>query len=113
RVTVFYGAPPMYVAFVNTPGLEKFDLSSLERCASGAAPLPVAVLEKFRRMTGVEIMEGYGLTESAPTISTNANAEVTRPATVGKPLPGVAARIVDEHGQDVATGETGCLTARR
>ena len=63
-------------------------------------------------MTGVEIMEGYGLTESAPTISTNGNAEATRPGTVGKPLPGVDVRIVDDAGRDVAQGEIGELIAR-
>ncbi len=112
RVTVFYGAPPMYVALVNTPGLELFDVSSLERCGSGAAPLPVAVLEKFRDMTGVEIMEGYGLTESSPTITTNANVDVCRPGTVGKPLPHVEVRIVDDQGRDVSAGEVGELIAR-
>ena len=112
RVKVFFGAPPMYVAFVNTPGLEKFDVSSLVRCASGAAPLPVPVLEKFRQLTGVEIMEGYGLTESAPTISTNGNAEVIRPGTVGKPLDGVEVRIVDDQERDVPAGEAGELLAR-
>ena len=111
-VTVFYGAPPMYVAFVNTPGLEKYDVSRLARCGSGAAPLPVAVLERFKQLTAIEILEGYGLTESAPTISTNANAEVPRPGTVGKPLCGVEVRIVDEHGRDCAPGETGELAAR-
>jgi long-chain acyl-CoA synthetase len=112
RVTVFYGAPPMYVAFVNAPGLDKFDISSLERCGSGAAPLPVAVLERFRQLTGVEITEGYGLTESSPTICTNANAEVCRPGTVGKALPQVEVRIVDHDGRDVAPGEIGELVAR-
>jgi len=112
RAKVFFGAPPMYVAFVNTPGLEKFDVSSLVRCGSGAAPLPVPVLEKFRQLTGVEIMEGYGLTESAPTISSNGNADVTRPGTVGKPLDGIEVRIVDDEGRDVPAAEVGELLAR-
>ena len=112
RVTVFYGAPPMYVAFVNTPGLDKFDISSLDRCGSGAAPLPVAVMERFRQLTGVEITEGYGLTESSPTICTNANAETCQPGTVGKPLTNVEVRIVGKDGRDVAPGEIGELIAR-
>jgi long-chain acyl-CoA synthetase len=102
----------MYVAFVNTPGLDKFDISSLDRCGSGAAPLPVAVLERFRQLTGLEIIEGYGLTESSPTICTNANAPACQPGTVGKPLPNVEVRIVDKDGQDVPPGEIGELIAR-
>jgi long-chain acyl-CoA synthetase len=112
RVTVFYGAPPMYVAFVNTPGLERFDVSRLERCGSGAAPLPVAVIERFKQMTGLHISEGYGLTESAPTISTNSNAPEPRAGTVGFPLDGVEVRVVDDAGQDVPAGQTGELIAR-
>ena len=57
-------------------------------------------------------MEGYGLTESAPTISTNGNAEVIRPGTVGKPLDGVEVRIVDDQERDVPAGEAGELLAR-
>jgi long-chain acyl-CoA synthetase len=112
RVTVFYGAPPMFVAFVNTPGLERFDVSSLDRCGSGAAPLPVPVLERFERLTGVEILEGYGLTETAPTLTTNGNAATPRAGTVGKPLNGVEIRIVDDAGREVPVGETGELLAR-
>src|SRR4030095_14362540 len=102
----------MYDGFVKTSGLDKFDISSLERCGSGAAPLPVAVLERFRQLTGVEITEGYGLTESSPTICPNANAEACRPGTVGKALPRVEVRIVDNDGRDVAPGEVGELVAR-
>ena len=112
RVTVFYGAPPMYVAFVNAAGLDRFNVASLERCGSGAAPLPVAILDRFRSLTGVEIIEGYGLTESAPTICTNANAETCRPGTVGKPLPGVEVRIVDGDDREVPLGSVGELIAR-
>ena len=112
RVTVFYGAPPMYVAFVNTPGLDRYDVSRLDRCGSGAAPLPVPVIERFKQMTGISISEGYGLTESAPTISTNSNAEAPRPGTVGMPLDGVEVRIVDASGREVPDGQTGELIAR-
>src|SRR5262249_36786624 len=94
------------------PGLDKFDISALDRCASGAAPLPVSVLERFRQLTGVEIIEGYGLTESSPTICTNSNADACRPGTVGKPLPQLEVRIVDKDGHHVPQGEIGELIAR-
>jgi long-chain acyl-CoA synthetase len=112
RATLFYGAPPMYVAFVNTPGLDRFDVSSVTRWGSGAAPLPLAVFERFQSRTGHEIIEGYGLTESSPTLTTNGNADVSRPGTVGKPLDGVEIRIVDDAGRDVPEGEIGEVIAR-
>jgi long-chain acyl-CoA synthetase len=112
RVTMFYGAPPMYFAFVNTEGLERYDVSSLKAAFSGAAPLPVVILERFKERTGVEICEGYGLSETAPTLCSNAAGPKNKPGTVGPPIPGVELRIVDEEGNDVARGAVGEICAR-
>ncbi|MBM4363121.1 MAG: long-chain fatty acid--CoA ligase [Deltaproteobacteria bacterium] len=112
RVTVFYGAPPMYFAFVNTPGLDHHDLSSLRMAFSGAAPLPVVILERFQARTGVRISEGYGLSETAPSLCANAAAPENRPGTVGVPIPGVTLRIVDDEDRDVTPGEVGEIVAR-
>jgi acyl-CoA synthetase (AMP-forming)/AMP-acid ligase II len=107
RITVFLGAPPMYVAFAALPDLGTYDLAALRVCGSGAAPLPVAVLERFRTATGVTIMEGYGLTETAPIGAVNAAGPVVKPGTVGPPFPGVALRLVDERDCDVPPGAEG------
>jgi long-chain acyl-CoA synthetase len=112
RVTVFYGAPPMYFAFVNTPGLDRYDVSSLRAAFSGAAPLPVVILERFKERTGVEICEGYGLSETAPTLCSNAAGPVNKPGTVGPAIPGVELRILDDEGRDVPRGEVGEICAR-
>ena len=112
RVTIFYGAPPMYFAFVNTEGADRHDLSSLRAAFSGAAPLPVVILEKFKALSGVEICEGYGLSETAPTLSSNAAGAVNKPGSVGPPIPGVELRIVDAEGRDVVRGEVGEIIAR-
>ena len=112
KVTTFYGAPPMYFAFVNTPGLDKYDVSSLRAAFSGAAPLPVVILERFKERTGVEICEGYGLSETAPSLTSNAAGPVRKPGSVGLPIPGVELRLVDEHDEDVAEGEVGEVVAR-
>ena len=53
KITVFCGVPTMYTALVNHPKIKEFDLSSLRLCASGGAPLPVEVLQRFRELTGV------------------------------------------------------------
>ena len=112
KVTIFYGAPPMYFAMVNSPDVGKVDLSSLRMAFSGAAPLPVVILERFKELTGVEICEGYGLSETAPTLCSNAAGPLSKPGTVGPPIPGVEIRLVDENDRDVAPGEVGEIIAR-
>jgi long-chain acyl-CoA synthetase len=112
RCTYFHGAPPMYVAWVNTPALGDYDLSSLCAAFSAAAPLPVQVMNRFRVLTGVEIVEGYGLTEASPVTHSNWAGVVTKAGTVGPPLPGVEVRLVDDGGRDVAPGAPGEIICR-
>ena len=73
----------MYVAWVNHPDLATYDLSSLRFAGSGAAALPVQILEAFRERTGVEISEGYGLTEASPVTHSNSAGPVSKPGTIG------------------------------
>lgn len=112
KVTAFYGAPPMYHAFVHTPGLDKFDASSLRVAGSGAAPLPVVIMEKFKALTGVQISEGYGLSETAPTLSTNMAGPVNKPGAVGPPIKEVEIRIVDDEDNEVPQGQVGEVCAK-
>jgi long-chain acyl-CoA synthetase len=112
KVTVLFGAPPMFIAWVNTPGVERYDLSRVRFAVSGAAALPGAVLEEFRRKTGITIWEGYGLTETAPAVTSNAMGTVAKPGSIGKPLPGVDVRLVDEDGSDVEEGDPGEIVVR-
>jgi long-chain acyl-CoA synthetase len=112
RPTFFYGAPPMYVAWVNLPGLEDYDLSSLRFCGSGAAALPMEVLNRFKERTGVTILEGYGLTETAPVSHSNAASPQIKPGTIGWPIPGVEVRVVDENDRDVPRGQEGEIILR-
>ena len=112
KVTVFYGAPPMYHAFVNTPGLEKYDAKSLRMAGSGAAPLPVVIMEKVKALTGVQISEGYRLSETAPTLSTNMAGPVNKPGAVGPPIKEVQLKIVDDDDNEVPQGEVGEVCAQ-
>jgi long-chain acyl-CoA synthetase len=112
KITIFYGAPPMYFAFVNTPDCANCDASSLRGAYSGAAPLPVVMMEQFKDLTGVQISEGYGLSETAPTLSTNMAGPVNKPGSVGPPIKEVTIRIVDEEGNEVASGDVGEITAK-
>lgn len=112
RCNLFHGAPPMYITWVNTPTLGDYDLSSMRVAYSGAAPLPIQVLDRFRTVTGVEIVEGYGLTETSPVTHSNCAVMVSKPGTVGPPIPGVEARLVDDEDHDVAPGAPGEIICR-
>jgi long-chain acyl-CoA synthetase len=112
RVTVIFGAPPMFVAWLSTPGIEKRDLSSVRLAVSGAAPLPGAVLEDFQRKLGITIWEGYGLTETSPGLTSDAMGKVAKPGSIGKPLPNVELRLVDEDDEDVEEDDPGEIVVR-
>lgn len=112
RVTVVFGAPPMFIAWLNTPGLERFDLSAVRLAVSGAAALPAQVLEDFTRKTGITIWEGYGLTETAPAVTSNAMGSSAKPGSIGAPIPGVEVRLIDEDGDDVEEGDPGEIAVR-
>ncbi|HEX6776977.1 MAG TPA: long-chain fatty acid--CoA ligase [Ktedonobacterales bacterium] len=111
-VSIVLAAPPMYIAWVNHPNVSSYDLSSIRVASSGAAALPVAVLEKFHHLTGVEIMEGYGLTETSPVATTNAAGPVTKPGSIGPAIPQMEIKIVDDNDNEVPVGEAGELVCR-
>ena len=112
RCTILYGAPPMFVAWANMPNIRDYDLSSVRFTASGAAALPVQILETFQAVSGVPISEGYGLTEASPVVTTNAAGPVVKPGTVGPAIPGEEVKIVDEAGNELPHGELGELICR-
>ncbi len=112
RVTVLFGAPPMFQAWLAAADQRDFDLSSVRLAVSGAAPLPGEVLRAFRERFGVTIWEGYGLTETAPAVTTNALGTEAKANSIGLPLPGLDVRLVDEDGEDVEDGDPGEIVVR-
>ena len=112
NVSVLFGAPTMYGAWVSVPGADQYNLSSVRLAISGAAPLPADVLRDFRDLFGVQIYEGYGLTETAPTLWSNRMVDKPRPGSVGKPLPEVEFRLIDEEGEDVELGDPGEIVVK-
>jgi len=95
RPTLFFGVPTVYVRLLETPAETARDIGATMRLfVSGSAPLPAHVLEQFRERFGHTILERYGMTETFMTIS-NPYVGERRAGTVGVPLPGVSARIVD------------------
>ena len=112
EVTVIFGAPTMFGAWVSLPGADQYDISRVRIAVSGAAPLGPEVLRDFRDLFGVDIYEGYGLTETAPTLTSARMGKSVRPGSVGLPLPEVELRLVDEDGNDVEVGDPGEILVR-
>ncbi|MWC29995.1 long-chain-fatty-acid--CoA ligase [Paenibacillus sp. MMS18-CY102] len=113
RPSIFPGAPTMYVALINHPQASKMDLSSIEICVSGSAPLPLEVQEKFESLTGGRLIEGYGLTEASPVTHANPIWGKRKIGTIGLPFPDTDCLVVDpKTGEPVAIGEIGELAIR-
>jgi long-chain acyl-CoA synthetase len=117
KPTLFPGVPAMYIALLGHAKLAEFDLSSIEACLSGASSLPVEVQDKFEKLTGAKLVEGYGMTESSPIAMVNPMYGTRKAGSVGVPVPGIDARIVDvdtgtnilgigEQGEIIYTGPT-------
>ena len=110
RPTLLLLVPAICHAISDT--LERDDaptrFEGVKLCVSGAAPMPQEVAERFTRLTGVPIIEGYGLTEAGPVTHVNLPGK-PRPGSIGLPMPDTRIRVVDiEQGQrDVARGEAG------
>jgi len=109
-VSNIVGAPPMYVAWSMLPGLGE-SLASLRLAVSGAAPLPPAVLAAVLEATGHRVFEGYGLTETAPVLTTTLCSDAAKPGSIGRPIPGVELRLL-ESGEQVDEGDPGEIVVR-
>ena len=113
-ITRAYLVPPIVLALAKHPLVDKYDLSSLQSIFSGAAPLDAGLERACADRLGCEVMQGWGLTETSPVVTTNYNTpHGARPGSVGVPLPNTEMRVVDPAtGADVARGETGELLVR-
>jgi len=115
NVGFWIGVPTMYWSLLehkssvaNTAAIA----SCLRVCVSGGAPMPLDVLQRFEKTFGVRVLEGYGLSETAPVVAFNQLHRPTKPGTVGFPIFGVDVRCVDDEGRPVAVGERGEVVVR-
>jgi fatty-acyl-CoA synthase len=113
RINVFSGVPTIFSALLQVP-TDGRDLRSLDFAVCGAAPMPVELFRRFEEATGIRILEGYGLTESACVASLNPVDGERRIGSIGRPLPGQRMKsvIVDESGRylrDAAIDEAGVV----
>ncbi len=109
KITIYLGVPTMHVAILSLPEVDKMDFSSLRLCGSGGAPLPIAVKERWDRVIGCPIFEGWGMTETSPIGTFTPREAEVRPGSCGVPYPGTEMKFVDVANPDreVALGERG------
>lgn len=111
KATGFPGVPTMFQAMLDHPDLVKTDLSSLKVCISGGAPMPAQVHERFEEVTGVRVVEGYGLTESSGVVSANPYVGTRKKGTIGQLVAGTEIVLLDKENPEAlaAEGEPGEL----
>jgi benzoate-CoA ligase family protein len=109
RPTLFYTIPTAYAAILAVPdAASRFDFSSVRMCVSAGEPLPADILRRWQETFHVDILDGIGSTEVLHIFISNRPGDI-RPGSTGRLVPGYGARIVDEQGQPVPTGELGSL----
>ena len=111
RPTLYFGVPTLYAGQLAALERATPDLSSLASCVSAGEALPAALLERWRKRTGLVILDGIGSTEALHIFIAN-TARDWKPGTSGRPVPGYEARIVDDAGREVERGTSGALHIR-
>ena len=115
KPTVFPGAPSVYISLMQQKDLASYNLRSIRLCVSGSAPLSAEHFRRFQDITGATIVEGYGLTEASPITHINPLQSTNQKSgSIGMPLPGTDARIVDMEGGSLSLppGKMGELVVR-
>ncbi|MCP4130097.1 MAG: long-chain fatty acid--CoA ligase [bacterium] len=114
KVTIFPAVPTIFIGIINYPKRDKYDLTSLKLCVSGAAPCPVEVIKKFEEISGSQIIEGYGLSEASPSTMLNPVGGINKPGSVGLPIADTDVKIVniEDRKTEVPTGEHGELVVK-
>ena len=110
HITTFCAPPTMYRFFIKED-LSQYDLSSLEYCTVAGEALNPEVYEQWKKATGLQLMEGFGQTETTLTIA-NLRGMTPKPGSMGKPSPMYNVDIVDAEGKSVGVGETGEIVIR-
>ena len=105
--SIFPAVNTLFNALLNNQDFQKLDFTNLKIPIAGGMALQTSVAEKWEKVTGIRIIEGYGLTETSPVASVNPLDGNDRLGTIGYPVPSTDMRIVNDEGQEVPIGETG------
>lgn len=107
KFTVIPGVNTLFNGLLNTPGFSDLDFSNLKVALGGGMAVQRAVAENWSKVTGSVLLEGYGLTECAPVVTTNPYDITEYTASIGIPVPSTDIKIVDDEGNEVPMGEAG------
>ena len=105
--TVITGVNTLFNGLLNTPGFADLDFSGLKFALGGGAAVQRPVAERWQKLTGLILLEGYGLTECCPTVTVNPPQLSAYKGSIGMPVPSTDIKLVDDDGNEVAMGEAG------
>jgi len=112
KITYIAAVPRLFLGMVFHEGAGKYRTDSLQVCITGGAAMPPDFIPVFEQRFGVRIMEGYGLTEASPVSAFSRLDLPQKPGSIGVPIPGAEAKIVDGDGRELPRGEIGELILR-
>ncbi|OLO26623.1 hypothetical protein BTR23_22645 [Alkalihalophilus pseudofirmus] len=112
KITIFFGVPTMFNILIHSEKIKLHDFGSLRICGSGGASIATEVINKVKQEMGVNILEGYGQTESTTKIAVNPYRGTQKIGSVGLALPGVEVKIVNSSGDEVVQGAVGEIVFR-
>ncbi|TXJ23399.1 MAG: long-chain fatty acid--CoA ligase [Afipia sp.] len=112
QVNSFPAVNTLYNGLLNTPGFDKLDFSKLKSCFGGGMAVQKPVADKWTQVTGVALSEGYGLSETSPTLTCNPADTDKFSGSIGIPVPSTWLSIRDDDGNELPLGEAGEICAK-
>lgn len=108
HVSIIFGVPAMFGALLHVADASADDFKGFYAVLSGGEPMPTRMYQAFLKRFGLPLLEGFGMTETSPVLALN-TPQANRPGSVGRPVPGVKIKVVDEDGNALPAGQTGEL----
>ena len=112
KITYIAAVPRLYMGMIFYEKASKYDVSSLNLCITGGAPMPTDFLPVFEKKFGIRLLEGYGLSEASPVCSFNRPDIIYKPGSIGPAIRGVEIKIVDDNGRELPRNEIGELIVK-
>ncbi len=112
KITYIAAVPRVFLGMLLFEGASNYDTGSLRFCVTGGSAMPPEYMPMFEKKFGVTLLQGYGLTEASPVCSVSRIGGAKKPGSIGLPIPGVEAKVVDETGFPLSAGGSGELLIR-